>query len=213
MILPSSFYDQDTIATARGLLGCSLVHAEGNETTTGMIVETEAYPRRDPAAHSFHGRTDANSVLFGPPGHAHLFFVYGMHWCMNVVTGTDEGERGAVFLRALEPVKGVPVMQERRGTHELRLLCSGPGRLTQALGITGEFNGVPLNSGPLRISSRRSVFGSHTVEESMIVQTTRVGIAKAREQPYRFYLKGNPHVSRKAGLAHRKISENGPEGI
>jgi len=108
---------------------------------------------------------------------------------MNVVIGTDKGERGAVLLRALEPVQGIPVMQERRGTHELHLLCSGPGRLTQALGLTGEFNGAPLDSGPLRIFSRESVPGLHPVEESVIVQTTRVGIAKAKEQPYRFYLK------------------------
>ncbi len=196
MILSPLFYQQDTITVARGLLGCCLAHIDGTRTTAGMIVETEAYPRQDPAAHSFHGQTRANSVLFGPPGHAHLFFVYGMHWCMNVVTGKDDA-RGAVLLRALEPVQGIPVMQQRRGKGDLRLLCSGPGRLTQALGLTGELNGTPLDSGSLRMYSRQSVPGFQPVEESGIVQTTRVGISKAREEPYRFYLTGNPHVSRR----------------
>ena len=193
---PFSFYEQDTILVAKNLLGCVLVHLDGDHTTAGRIVETEAYLRTDPAAHSFHGKTRSNSVLFGPAGHAHVFFVYGMYWCMNVVTGR-EGSEGAVLLRALEPLEGIPVMQERRRTRDIRLLCSGPGRLTRALAITGEFNGVPLTSGSLRIRPPDRTATPGPEGEGEIVQTTRVGISKAQEMPYRFYLKGNANVSRK----------------
>lgn len=197
MILPLSFYTGDTLDVARHLLGCHLIHRDGRNTTAGRIVETEAYLRQDPAAHSFHGKTRSNSVLFGPPGRAHIFFIYGKHWCMNVVTGEGD-QRGAVLLRALEPLEGIPVMQERRGTMEKHLLCSGPGRLTQALAITGEFNGAPLFSGPLRITSPDNMPGSWLEHDGSqeIVQTTRIGISRATDQPYRFYLKGNPNVSR-----------------
>ncbi|HXX55415.1 MAG TPA: DNA-3-methyladenine glycosylase [Methanoregula sp.] len=196
MILPRSFYERDAITVATGLLGCCLVHREDGFVTAGRIVETEAYLQGDPAAHSFRGRTPRTSVLFGPPGHAYVYFVYGMHWCMNVVTGTGE-DRGAVLLRALEPVEGIPAMEERRKTKELRLLCSGPARLAQALAITGEFNGSSLLTGPLRIVSKdhSPVDGTRGTEE--IVQTTRVGISKAQDKPYRFYLKRSQHVSRR----------------
>jgi DNA-3-methyladenine glycosylase len=194
MILPQSFYEVDTVTVAKNLLGRYLVHLEGNGTTSGRIIETEAYPRDDPAAHSFHGRTASNSVLFGPAGYTHVFFVYGKHWCMNVVTGRGAGGE-AVLIRALEPVEGIPVMQKRRGLKDPRLLCSGPGRLTQALAITGEYNGLPLNSGPLQIWSPDSPSGMAISPEQEIVETTRVGITKAKELLYRFYLKGNPYVS------------------
>jgi DNA-3-methyladenine glycosylase len=208
MILPCSFYGEDTVLVAKNLLGCYLVHLQGDMTTSGRIVETEAYLRQDPAAHSFHGRTAGNSVLFGPAGHTHLFFVYGMHWCMNVVTGRGDGGE-AVLIRALEPTEGIPVMQKRRGINDLLLLCSGPGRLTQALAITGEYNGLPLDSGPLQIWSPDSLSGSSdSYGPQKIVQTIRVGISRAKELPYRFYLKGNPYVSR--GV---KRNRNGPEGI
>ncbi|HVN73703.1 MAG TPA: DNA-3-methyladenine glycosylase [Methanoregula sp.] len=195
-VIPRSFYRHDAMTLARELLGCCLVHREDGFTTAGRIVETEAYLQGDPAAHSFRGKTPRTSVLFGPPGHAYVYFVYGMHWCMNVVTGTG-GDRGAVLLRALEPVEGIPVMEERRKTQELRLLCSGPARLAQALAITGEFNGSSLLTGPLRILARDRVpeDGTHGAEE--IVQTTRVGISKAQDRPYRFYLRVSPHVSRR----------------
>jgi len=196
IILHQSFYARDTLTVAEHLLGQQLVHMDGENTTTGRIVETEAYLQQDPAAHSFHGKTGSNSVLFGPPGHAHIFFIYGKHWCLNVVTGQKD-QRGAVLLRALEPVDGIPVMQERRGTTAIRLLCSGPGRLTQALAITGEFNGAPLFSGPLLIRSTDSLPASGHSAEAEIVQTTRIGISKAKDQPYRFYMKGNPHISRR----------------
>jgi DNA-3-methyladenine glycosylase len=195
MILPRSFYEEDTVTVAKNLLGCLLVHSEGDATTSGRIVETEAYLRQDPAAHSFRGRTGGNSVLFGPAGHAHVFFVYGLHWCMNVVTGRGSGG-GAVLIRALEPSEGIAVMQKRRGLNDLQLLCSGPGRLTQALAITGEYNGLPLTSGPLQIRSPDSISGIAISPGQEIVQTTRVGISKAKNLPCRFFLKGNPFISR-----------------
>jgi DNA-3-methyladenine glycosylase len=207
MILPRSFYEEETLSVARMLVGCYLVHLEGDMTTNGRIVETEAYLRHDPAAHSFHGRTPGNSVLFGPAGHTHLFFVYGRHWCMNVVTGREAGGE-AVLLRALEPVEGIPVMQKRRGLKALRLLCSGPGRLTQALAITGEYNGYPLDSDPLEIWSQDSLSGMGVTPVKEIVQTTRIGLSSAADLPFRFYLKGNPHISKRAGHENMEVKRS-----
>jgi len=123
MILPQTFYEQDTITVAKRLLGCYLVHLEGEETTLGRIVETEAYLVHDPAAHSFIGKTKRNSVLFGPVGHAYVYFIYGMHYCFNVVTGR-EGMGEAVLIRALEPLQGMLVMRKRRRRQKLTLLCT-----------------------------------------------------------------------------------------
>ena len=196
MILPHTFYEQDTLTVAKKLLGCYLVHLEGEETTLGRIVETEAYLVHDPAAHSFIGQTKRNGVLFGPVGHAYVYFIYGMHYCFNVVTG-QKGMGEAVLIRALEPLQGISVMQKRRRTHKLTLLCNGPARLTEALAITLSYNGLPLFDGPLQIWSPESLPASAPVGDVDIVQTTRIGITKAREMPLRFYLKGNSYISRK----------------
>jgi DNA-3-methyladenine glycosylase len=196
MILPQAFYEQDTMTVARRLLGCYLVHLEGEETTLGRIVETEAYLVHDPAAHSFIGKTKRNSVLFGPVGHAYVYFIYGMHSCFNVVTG-EEGMGEAVLIRALEPLQGIPVMQKRRRMQKLTLLCNGPARLTEALAITLSYNGISLFDGPLQMWSSESVPSPAPIGKADIVQTTRIGIAKAREFPLRFYLKGNSYISRK----------------
>lgn len=195
MILPQTFYEQDTISVAKKLLGCYLVHLEGEETTLGRIVETEAYLVNDPAAHSFIGKTKRNAVLFGPVGHAYVYFIYGMHYCVNVVTGR-EGVGEAVLIRALEPLRGIALMRQRRGTEKLTLLCNGPARLAEALAITLAFNGSPLFDGPLQIWSADSISTSPTIENADIVQTTRIGIVKARDMPLRFYLKGNRYISR-----------------
>lgn len=195
MILPQTFYEQDTISVAKKLLGCYLVHLEGEETTLGRIVETEAYLVNDPAAHSFIGKTKRNAVLFGPVGHAYVYFIYGMHYCVNVVTGR-EGAGEAVLIRALEPLRGIALMRQRRGTEKLTLLCNGPARLAEALAITLAFNGSPLFDGPLQIWSADSIPTSPTIENADIVQTTRIGIVKARDMPLRFYLKGNRYISR-----------------
>jgi DNA-3-methyladenine glycosylase len=195
MILPETFYKQDTITVAKKLLGCYLLHLGGEETTLGRIVETEAYLVHDPAAHSFVGKTKRNSVLFGPVGHAYVYFIYGMHYCFNVVTG-QEGMGEAVLVRSLEPLRGIAVMQQRRRTEKLTLLCNGPARLAEALAITLAFNGTSLFDGPLQMWSADSLPTSSMIENADIVQTTRIGIAKARELPLRFYLKGNRWISR-----------------
>jgi len=194
MILPPSFYEQETIAVAEQLLGCHLVHLEEEGTTCGKIVETEAYLVNDSAAHSFIGKTKRNNMLFGPVGHAYVYFVYGMHYCVNVVTG-KEGSGEAVLIRALEPLKGILVMEKRRGTGDIRSLCSGPAKLTQALGITLAMNGASLFEGPLQIQSPDMV--PDQTEPFAIVQTTRVGIVKSREFPLRFYIRGSRFISRK----------------
>ena len=181
---------------AKRLLGCYLVHLEGEETTLGRIVETEAYLVHDPAAHSYIGKTKRNSVLFGPVGHAYVYFIYGMHYCFNVVTGR-EGMGEAVLIRALEPLQGIPVMQKRRRTQNLMLLCNGPARLTEALAITLIYNGISLFDGPVQLWSSESLPSSPPIGNADIVQTTRIGIAKARELPLRFYLKGSSYISRK----------------
>ena len=194
MILPQTFYEQDTITVAKKLLGCYLVHPEGEETTLGRIVETEAYLAHDPAAHSFVGKTKRNAVLFGPVGHAYVYFIYGVHYCVNVVTGR-EGAGEAVLIRALEPLHGIALMQQRRRTERLNFLCNGPGRLTEALAITIAFNGSSFFDGSLQIWSAES-HSSAPIGDTDIVQTTRIGITKARELPLRFYLKGNRYISR-----------------
>jgi DNA-3-methyladenine glycosylase len=196
MILPQTFYEQDTITVAKKLLGCYLMHLEGEGTTLGRIVETEAYLVNDPAAHSFIGKTKRNSVLFGPVGHVYVYFIYGMHYCVNVVTG-QEGAGEAVLIRALEPLRGIAVMQQRRKTEKLTLLCNGPARLTEALAITLPLNGISLFDGPLQIWSADSLSSSPMIGDAEIVQTTRIGIVKATELPLRFYLKGNRYISQK----------------
>jgi DNA-3-methyladenine glycosylase len=196
MILTQTFYAQETILVAKQLLGCYLVHLEGEETTLGRIVETEAYLWNDPAAHAFVGKTKRNSVLFGPVGHAYVYFIYGMHYCVNAVTG-QEGKGEAVLIRALEPLQGISVMQKRRHTQQLPLLCNGPARLTKALAITLALNGVPLFDGPLQIWSPESLPPATLSESAEIVATTRIGISKAQELPLRFYLKGSSSLSRK----------------
>lgn len=196
MILPQAFYEQDTIAVAKKLLGCYLVHIEDEGTAIGMIVETEAYISNDPACHAFRGKTKRNSVLFGPAGHAYVYLIYGMYYCFNAVT-EQVGTGQAVLIRALEPVKGIELMRERRGTNELKILCNGPGKLTQALAINISFNGLPLFSGPIQIWSSESLPGSEAIGADDIIQTTRIGISQAKDDLLRFYLKDNMYISRK----------------
>jgi DNA-3-methyladenine glycosylase len=187
--VPSDLYEQETLVVARELLGCVLVSRRGDELAAGRIVETEAYLRDDPASHSFRGQTARNRVMFGPPGHAYVYFTYGAHWCLNAVTA-PEGVGEAVLIRALEPLAGIELMRRRRGVEEPRLLASGPGRLTQALGITGELNGVSLASGALAILGP----AAQPVE---IVEGPRVGIRQAVEHAWRFFEAGSRFVSRR----------------
>jgi DNA-3-methyladenine glycosylase len=152
-----------------------------------VVVETEAYAPNDPASHSFGGRTRRNATMFGPPGRLYVYRSYGIHWCANVVCA-DDAIGAAVLLRALEPTHGIGEMQERRGLDDPRLLASGPGRLTQALGITSEHEGLDLGSPPFAL-----VAPSASVD---VVASARVGITRAVEKPWRFSLAGSRFVSR-----------------
>jgi len=188
--LPQSFYLQDTVTVARQLLGCMLVYESERGRASGRIVETEAYLAADEASHSFRGPTARNGVMFGPTGYAYVYFIYGAHFCINAVT-QPEGVAEAVLIRALEPVDGLALMMERRRTTVARNLCSGPGKLCQALGITGAQNGAALFDGRLRIRA------GETPAAAEVVATTRVGITKAADLPLRFYLRDNPHISKR----------------
>jgi DNA-3-methyladenine glycosylase len=187
MILPRGFYARDTIEVARALLGTILVHGE----TSGKIVETEAYPGGDDlASHSARGITDRTRVIFGPPGHAYVYFIYGMYECLNLVV-QPKGQPGCVLIRALEPIAGIAEMQRRRPTaRTLRDLTSGPGRLTLALGITRAENGLDVTRGPLTV---RTPPDGDLFE---IEVTPRIGIRHCADWPLRYAIKGNSFVSR-----------------
>ena len=192
MILPRSFYARRTIEVARGLLGKILLHG----ATSGKIVETEAYLGGDDlASHSARGITDRTRVIFGPPGHAYVYFIYGMYECLNLVAEPD-GQPGCVLIRALEPVAGIETMRRRRpAAHTLHDLTSGPGRLTLALGITRAQNGVDVTRGNLTVRT-----APHQ-EPFEIEVTPRIGISQCTDRPLRYAVKGNPFVSRRPARA------------
>ncbi len=188
-LLSREFYNRDTVQVARDLLGCYLVHYSPEGLTAGVIVETEAYLQHgDPACHTHRGMTPRNKAMFGPPGHAYVYFTYGAHYCFNIVT-QPEGVGDAVLIRALQPEEGIELMQRRRGRERLKDLCSGPGKLTQAMGINKEHNGSDLLTGPIR------VYRGWEVPD--IVTTTRIGIKAGAELPLRFYVKDNQFISKK----------------
>ena len=193
-----SFYARDTERVARGLLGCVLVTRVRGVRTAGRIVEVEAYiGPHDPAAHGYGWRKTArNARLFGPPGTCYVYFIYGNHWCANVVTERD-GYPSAVLLRALEPLVGLDAMCRRRGTPDPRLLCSGPGRLCEALGITGGMDGERLDGERIRVRPPRAG-GSRRIGVSR-----RIGITRAADWPLRFYLEDSPWVSRRPASDRR----------
>jgi DNA-3-methyladenine glycosylase len=157
------------------------------EGVGGSIVEVEAYHHTDPAAHSHNGRTERNAVMFGPPGYAYVYRSYGIHWCLNFVCEV-EGEASAVLIRALVPVAGIAVMRARRGIAEERLLCSGPGRLGQALGITRAHNGLALDRAPFALYAR--------TDPVTIASGPRIGITKAADLPWRYGLAGSAFLSK-----------------
>src|SRR6202167_2145872 len=180
MILPRSFYARNTIEVARGLLGKVLVHGE----TSGKIVETEAYLGGDDlAAHSARGITDRTRVIFGPPGHAYVYFIYGMYECLNLVAEPD-GQPGCVLIRALKPVAGLDIMRRRRpAARRPEDLASGPGKLTLALAITRAHNGADVTRGPLVV---------HAPAEPRVIDietTPRIGITKCADWPLRFLIR------------------------
>ncbi len=184
-ILRRGFYNRPATDVARDLLGRVIVHGE----TAGRIVETEAYLGvNDLAAHSARGLTPRTRVIFGPPGHAYVYFIYGMHECLNLVA-EPEGQAGCVLIRALEPVAGLDIMRARRGRDNVRDLCSGPGKLTQAMNITRTLNGVDVTRGPLTVREGTG--------ETFEIQTTpRIGITHCADWPLRFLIAGNRLVSR-----------------
>jgi DNA-3-methyladenine glycosylase len=186
-ILPRRFYARPTVEVARDLLGAYLVHGP----CVGRIVETEAYVGvHDLAAHASRGLTPRTQVIFGPPGHAYVYLIYGMYECLNLVAEPD-GHPGCVLIRALEPVAGIEAMRRRRPTaRRVEDLASGPGKLTLALGITRRHNGQDVTRGPLIV--RAPMFP----ERVSIAVTPRVGITRSADWPLRFHIAGNPFVSR-----------------
>jgi DNA-3-methyladenine glycosylase len=193
MILPPSFYARPTVRVARDLLGQILVHETPQGIAAGRIAEVEAYlPKNDPGCHAARGRTPRNQVMFGPPGHAYVYFCYGNHYLFNVVTEKN-GIPGAVLIRALEPVKGLNLMARRRGDPKMpfRNLTNGPGKLVQALGIERGHNREPICGKPLYIQRAKRT--------GKVEATTRIGITEGSELPLRFYLQGSAYLSVKPG--------------
>ena len=186
-ILKREFYNRPAIEVARGLLGKVIVHGR----TSGIIVETEAYLGGDDlAAHSARGLTDRTRVIFGPPGHAYVYFIYGMYECLNLVA-EPEGQSGCVLIRALEPVGGLEIMRQRRpAARKAQDLASGPGKLTLALGITRAQNGVDVTRGNL---VARAPLEAWKIE---IAVSPRIGITKCADWPLRFFIRGNRFVSK-----------------
>jgi DNA-3-methyladenine glycosylase len=181
--LRRSFFDRSVHAVAPDLIGATLLF----KGVGGVIVEVEAYHQTDPAAHSFGGRTERNAVMFGPPGYAYVYRSYGIHWCLNFVC-EPEGVASAVLIRALAPTRGLAAMRRRRGVIDERLLCSGPGRLAEALGITDAQYGLPLDRPPFEILRR--------TDDVEIAVGPRIGLTKAIERPWRYGLQGSRFVSK-----------------
>ena len=181
--LKRAFFTRSVHAVAPDLIGATLlVNGVG-----GVIVEVEAYHHTEPAAHSFSGLTPRNAVLFGPAGFAYVYRSYGIHWCVNFVC-EKQGSASAVLIRALQPTHGIAAMRRRRGLHDERSLCSGPGKLTQALAITHEHNGLALDASPIALHAR--------IGKPEIVTGVRIGITKAVDLPWRYGLKGSKFLSK-----------------
>ena len=190
-----AFFRQDTVELARKLLGCLLIHRTPDGAAGGMIVEAEAYVGAiDKACHAYRNRSGRTEIMYHDGGYAYVYLIYGMHYCFNAVTG-PEGEGNAVLIRALEPLIGLDLMQQRRNTKNVRHLCSGPGKVCQALGITKNEYGLDLCAAdsPLRLIRYRYI------PDAQIVATPRINVAYAEEAaawPWRFYVKDNLYVSK-----------------
>ena len=181
--LTRAFFSRSVLEVAPDLIGAILlVNGIG-----GRLVEVEAYRQTDPAAHSFRGPTPRNAVMFGPPGFTYVYRSYGIHWCLNFVC-EPKGSASAVLIRAIEPTAGLSVMKRRRGMDDERLLCSGPGRLCEALAITHAQNGLALNAPPFKLLARDSPLE--------VVAGPRIGLTKAVDKPWRYGLKGSRFLSK-----------------
>jgi DNA-3-methyladenine glycosylase len=184
MLLTREFFARSVHEVAPELIGVTLLVAG----VGGTIVEVEAYDQDDPASHGFRGRTARTAAMFGPPGHAYVYRSYGIHWCLNLVCAA-EGRAEAALVRALEPTHGLETMRERRGLEGARSLCSGPGKLCQALGISRVHDGLALDEPPFELVARET--------EPAVAVGTRIGITRAVEQPWRYGLAGSPFLSRR----------------
>jgi DNA-3-methyladenine glycosylase len=181
--LTRSFFNRSVLEVAPDLIGVTLlVNGVG-----GRLVEVEAYHHTEPAAHSFGGQTERNAVMFGPPGYVYVYRSYGIHWCLNFVC-EPKGSAAAVLIRAIEPTAGLATMRRRRSVADERLLCSGPGRLCQALGITRANNGMALDRPPFELFARQ--------DEVEVVAGPRIGLTKAVELPWRYGEKGSRFLSK-----------------
>ena len=186
--LPPSFYARPVIDVAQDLIGCIVEHIPGDGPSVGgVIVETEAYHDSEPACHAFAGLTPRTQTLFGPPGRAYVYRSYGIHALLNAVC-EEQGVGAAVLIRALEPTHGLAAMQRRRGVDDERALCSGPGKLTEALGITREHNGCALDAPPFALYARKGKVD--------VVSGIRIGLTKAVDLPWRYGLKGSKFLSK-----------------
>lgn len=181
--LGKSFFARSVHDVAPELIGATLLL----DGVGGEIVEVEAYHHTDPAAHSFGGQTERNAVMFGPPGFAYVYRSYGIHWCLNFVC-EPAGSASAVLIRALAPTEGLALMRRRRGRTEVRDLCSGPGKLAEALGVTRAHNGLALDRAPFALFAR--------AKEVPVASGPRIGITKAVDLPWRYGLKGSPFLSK-----------------
>lgn len=196
--VPRDFYDRPVTRVARDLIGRMLVHDTREGRVAGVIVEVEAYRgEADPASHAFRGRTRRNAVMFGEPGHAYVYFTYGMHHCLNLVTGR-EGVASAVLLRAAEPRIGIEIMRRRRGVSVLERLARGPGCLAQAFGLDLTRNGLDVTQPPLWVSDRPPERSAGRIGTS-----SRVGIRVATDRPWRFFVRESPFVSGPRGGLRR----------
>lgn len=182
-VLTRAFFDRSVHAVAPELIGATLL-VDG---VGGVIVEVEAYHHTDPAAHSYRGPTPRNAVMFGPPGYLYVYRSYGIHWCVNVVC-EQAGSASAVLIRALEPREGLATMRRRRGLDDEVALCSGPGKLCEALAITGKMNALPIDRAPIKLIARE--------READIANGVRIGITKAADLPWRYGLKGSRFLSK-----------------
>jgi DNA-3-methyladenine glycosylase len=186
-MLPKTFFAREALVLAPALLGCELVHETAEGTASGIIVETECYSQEDAASHSYRGETERTKAMFGPGGHAYIYFTYGMHYCFNVVSG-PAGRGQGVLIRAIEPKTGIELMRKRRGKEDIQQLANGPAKLVQALNITKNDYGRSLLEKPLYIKDRLS--------PPEIAAGPRIGIKQAIDKPWRFWVKDSKFVSR-----------------